>query len=323
MMTGRNEDLIPRPTWSRRPATIGLALGSGVARGWAHIGVLRALEREGIQPDIICGTSIGAVVGGGYVAGKLDHVESWARAMTQRKLFRFLDIGLGTGGLLQGNKLASELQGELGDLEIQHLGRRFVAVATELATGHEIWLRQGNMVESMRASYALPGIFAPVKVDGRWLIDGALVNPVPVSTCRAFGARLVIAVNLNADIFGMGTVRKGDRLENDEEMETENAEAHSLLAGAAMSSRLALRQLLGTTKGTPGLTTVMFGAFNIVQDRLARSRLAGDPPDVLVTPQVAHMGLLDFHRADESIKLGELAMNAAMPMIQEALKVLN
>lgn len=316
-------ELLPRPTWSRRPATIGLALGSGVAKGWAHIGVLRALEREGIQPDIVCGTSIGAVVGGGYVAGKLDHVEAWARAMTQRRLFRFLDFGVGTGGLLQGSKLASELQNELGDLEIQHLGRRFLAVTTELATGHEIWLRQGNMVEAMRASYALPGIFAPVKVEGRWLIDGALVNPVPVSTCRAFGARLVIAVNLNSDIFGMGTVRKGDRLESEEELDAENASARSLLAGARMSNRLALRQLLGTSKGAPGLSTVMFGAFNIVQDRLARSRLAGDPPDVLVTPQVSHIGLLDFHRAQESIKLGELAMRQAMPMIHEALKVLN
>ena len=316
-------DLIPRPTWARRPATIGLALGSGVARGWAHIGIIRALEREGIQPDIICGTSIGAVVGGSYVAGKLDNVEEWARAMTQRRLFRFLDFGIGSGGLLQGKKLAAELNDALGDLEIQHLGRRFVAVTTELATGHEIWLRQGHMVEAMRASYALPGIFTPVKVEGRWLIDGALVNPVPVSTCRAFGARLVIAVNLNADIFGMGTVRKGDRLESDEELDAENAEARSMLAGARLSNRMAMRQLLGTTKGTPGLTTVMFGAFNIVQDRLARSRLAGDPPDVLVNPPVAHVGLLDFHRAEESIKLGEQAMVEAIPMIHEALSVLN
>lgn len=316
-------DLIPRPTWARRPATIGLALGSGVARGWAHIGIIRALEREGIQPDIICGTSIGAVVGGSYVAGKLDNVEEWARAMTQRRLFRFLDFGIGSGGLLQGKKLAAELNDALGDLEIQHLGRRFVAVTTELATGHEIWLRQGHMVEAMRASYALPGIFTPVKVEGRWLIDGALVNPVPVSTCRAFGARLVIAVNLNADIFGMGTVRKGDRLESDEELDAENAEARSMLAGARLSNRMAMRQLLGTTKGTPGLTTVMFGAFNIVQDRLARSRLAGDPPDVLVNPPVAHIGLLDFHRAEESIRLGEQAMVEAMPMIHEALSVLN
>lgn len=316
-------DTLPRPTWSRRPATIGLALGSGIARGWAHIGVLRALEQAGIQPDIICGTSIGAVVGGNYVAGKLDEVEKWARDMTQRRMFRFLDIGLGSGGLLRGKRLATELSNELGSLEIQQLDRRFVAVTTELATGHEIWLRQGNLVEALRASYALPGIFSPVRVDGRLLIDGALVNPVPVSTCRAFGARLVIAVNLNTDIFGFGTVRKGDRLETEQELTEDDPAIGSLLAGARVSSRIALRQLLGSAKGMPGLTTVMFGAFNIVQDRLARSRLAGDPPDILVTPSVAHISLLDFHRAEEAIMIGEKAMRDALPQIQEALNVLN
>jgi NTE family protein len=316
-------DRLPRPTWSRRPATIGLALGSGIARGWAHIGVLRALEVAGIQPDIICGTSIGAVVGGGYVAGKLNEVEEWARAMTQRRMFRFLDIGLGSGGLLQGKKLASELNNEMGSMEIQQLDRRFVAVSTELATGHEIWLREGNLVEALRASYALPGIFTPVRIDGRLLVDGALVNPVPVSTCRAFGARLVIAVNLNTDIFGLGTVRKGDRLESEKELSEDDPAIGSLLAGARISSRVALRQLLGSARGMPGLTTVMFGAFNIVQDRLARSRLAGDPPDVLVTPSVSHISLLDFHRAEEAIMMGEKAMQDALPQIQEALRVLN
>jgi NTE family protein len=316
-------DRLPRPTWSRRPATIGLALGSGIARGWAHIGVLRALEAAGIQPDIICGTSIGAVVGGGYVAGKLNEVEEWARAMTQRRMFRFLDIGLGSGGLLQGKKLASELNNEMGSMEIQQLDRRFVAVSTELATGHEIWLREGNLVEALRASYALPGIFTPVRIDGRLLVDGALVNPVPVSTCRAFGARLVIAVNLNTDIFGLGTVRKGDRLESEKELSEDDPAIGSLLAGARISSRVALRQLLGSARGMPGLTTVMFGAFNIVQDRLARSRLAGDPPDVLVTPSVSHISLLDFHRAEEAIMMGEKAMQDALPQIQEALRVLN
>lgn len=316
-------DTIPRPTWSSRPATIGLALGSGIARGWAHIGVIRALEKAGIRPDIICGTSIGAVVGGTYVAGKLDRIEEWARGMTQRRLFKFLDLGLTGGGLLSGQKLAAELNNALGMQEIQSLERRFVAVTTELATGHEIWLRQGHVVEAMRASYALPGIFTPVKIEGRWLVDGALVNPVPVSTCRAFGARLVIAVNLNADIFGMGTIRKGDRLETATELDEENSEARTLIAGAGRTSRFALRQLLSTAKGAPGLTTVMFGAFNIVQDRLARSRLAGDPPDVLVNPPVAHIGLLDFHRAAETIALGEEAMRQMLPTIKEALDVLN
>ena len=313
-----------RPNWFSRPAPIGLALGSGVARGWAHIGVLRALERAGIRPDIIAGTSIGAVVGGCYAAGKLHPLEEWATGLTQSRLFRFLDIRLGSSGLIAGNRLADELTDKLGDLEIQHLSQRFIAIATELATGHEIWLREGNLVENLRASYALPGIFNPVRVHNHWLIDGALVNPVPVSVCRAFGARLVIAVNLNADSFGKGTFADAEHLRHDED-ENENAEEggfRALLSAAKRPDRLLLRQLFGVGNSAPGLTDVMFASLNIIQDRLARSRLAGDPPDITINPQVAHVGLVEFHRARELIDLGEEAMEAAIPTVRDALSFL-
>ncbi len=311
-----------RPNWFSRPAPIGLALGSGVARGWTHIGVLRALERAGIRPDIIAGTSIGAVVGGCYAAGKLNQLEEWARGLTQSRLFRFLDIRLGSSGLIAGNRLADELTEKLGDLESQHLSQRFIAIATELATGHEIWLREGNLVENLRASYALPGIFNPVKVHNHWLIDGALVNPVPVSACRAFGARLVIAVNLNADSFGKGTFADAEHLHHNETEEDEDSGFRSLLSGANRPDRLLLRQLFGVGNSAPGLTDVMFASLNIIQDRLARSRLAGDPPDVTINPQVAHVGLMEFHRATELIELGEEAMEAALPTVQDALSFL-
>lgn len=311
-----------RPNWFSRPAPIGLALGSGVARGWAHIGVLRALERANIRPDIIAGTSIGAVVGGCYAAGKLSALEEWAAGLTQSRLFRFLDIRLGSSGLIAGNRLADELTGTLGDLEIQHLSQRFIAIATELATGHEIWLREGNLVENLRASYALPGIFNPVKVHNHWLIDGALVNPVPVSVCRAFGARLVIAVNLNADSFGKGSFTDAEHLRNEEDDREEEGGFRSLLSAAKRPDRLLLRQLFGVGNSAPGLTDVMFASLNIIQDRLARSRLAGDPPDVTINPQVAHVGLVEFHRAQELIDLGEEAMEAAMPTVRDALSFL-
>lgn len=312
-----------RPNWFSQPAPIGLALGSGVARGWAHIGVLRALERAEIRPDIIAGTSIGAVVGGCYAAGKLPQLEDWAANLTQSRLFRFLDIRLGSSGLIAGNRLADELTDKLGDLEIQHLSQRFVAIATELATGHEIWLREGNLVENLRASYALPGIFNPVRVHNHWLIDGALVNPVPVSVCRAFGARLVIAVNLNADSFGKGTFTDAEHLRHEEE-EDDSKESgfKSLIAAAKRPDRLLLRQLFGVGNSAPGLTDVMFASLNIIQDRLARSRLAGDPPDVTINPQVAHVGLMEFHRAKELIALGEEAMEAAIPTVRNALSFL-
>ena len=186
--------------------TIGLALGGGAARGFAHIGVMHALAAHGIVPDVIVGTSIGAVVGGCFAAQQLDTLEQWARSLNVRSVMKYLDINLSGSGLISGNHLAKNLEAGLRDTRIDELPTRFAAIATEFNTGHEIWLTRGRMVEALRASYALPGIFPPVKIGGRWLVDGALVNPVPVSAARALGARLVIAVNLNSDLFGRGTI---------------------------------------------------------------------------------------------------------------------
>src|SRR5215470_10387539 len=185
---------------------IGMALGGGSARGWAHIGVLRALNAEGIHPDIIAGTSIGAVVGGCYVAGELGALEQFARELTRRKVLGFLDFNFSGSGLINGQRLCDILDRQLKGIAIEAMEKRFVAVATEIGTGHEIWLSSGRLVDAMRASYALPGIFRPVAINGRWLFDGALVNPVPVSVCRALGARYVIAVNVNWDTAGRGTI---------------------------------------------------------------------------------------------------------------------
>ena len=188
---------------SRRPL-IGLVLGGGAARGFAHIGILRALLERGIVPDVVVGTSIGAAVGGAYVTGHLDAFEDWARSLQPRSVLSYLDIQLNGSGLIGGGKLAAELEQSIGRRLIEDLPLKFAAIATEVATGHEIWLTHGRLVEAIRASYALPGIFSPVMIGDRWLVDGALVNPVPVSAARALGAEIVIAVNLNADNFGHG-----------------------------------------------------------------------------------------------------------------------
>ncbi len=178
---------------------VGLALGSGVARGWAHIGVLRALVRAGITPDIVCGTSIGALIGGVYLAGRIDALEAWARRLNKVRLGRLFDLQFGNGGLIAGRRILQVFDRELREQTIQDLPRRFACVTTEFGTGHEIWLQSGNLLDAARASYAVPGLFPPIYLDGRWLFDGALVNPVPVSVCRALGARIVIAVNLNTE----------------------------------------------------------------------------------------------------------------------------
>ncbi|MCH9809344.1 MAG: patatin-like phospholipase family protein [Alphaproteobacteria bacterium] len=301
---------------------IGLALGGGAARGWSHIGVLRALEDAGIRPDVIAGTSIGAVVGGCYSAGHLDDIESFARDLTVRRIWNFLDFNLAGTGLITGGRLTDRLLEAMGDLAIEDLETAFTAVATEIGTGHEIWLSKGALANAIRASYALPGIFKPVKINGRWLFDGALVNPVPISVCRAMGAKYVIAVNLNFDISARGTLAPqvdgdaGTNLDFDNDLVPEPAEK-----GGFNARRLLHRQLFGRAENVPGISTVMVEAFNIVQDRIARSRLAGDPPDSMISPRLHGINLFDFHRAGELIEHGRRAAEREIETIKQELAI--
>ncbi|MDE0943433.1 MAG: patatin-like phospholipase family protein [Alphaproteobacteria bacterium] len=296
---------------------IGLALGSGVGRGWAHIGVLKGLTKAGIESDVIAGTSIGALVAGVHLAGRMDALEHWACSLNRMRIMRYLDLSMQSGGILGGKRLERLLKDNLGDLAIEHLPKPFITVATELVTGHEIWLRQGPLIDALRASYALPGIFPPVELEGRQLVDGALVNPVPVSVCRAMGARLVIAVNLNADMLGSERAQMAKMAQSG----NGNSNGNGLPSlpgnfGAGVLDNLFRRD------GAPSMFNVMASALNILQDRLGRSRLAGDPPDVTIAPQVGHIGLLDFDCAEELIKLGEEAVERSLPVLEEALTVL-
>jgi NTE family protein len=304
---------------AERP-TIGLALGGGGARGFAHIGVIRCLLEHGIEPDIIVGTSIGAIIGGCYACGRLDLIEQWARGLTRRGILGYLDISLTGGGLIGGGKLAARLEAQLGDTMIEQLPIRFATIATEVGTGHEIWLTRGRMVDAIRASYALPGIFPPVFLDGRWLVDGALVNPVPVSAARVLGARLVIAVNLNADVFGRSMIMTGEGEEPQPQPDDPAPEARGLRAMFGIERALK-RQFVGGAR-RPSIPTVMVDAFNIMQDRIARARLAGDPPDVMINPRLGHVGWFDFHRAHEAIEAGSRVAERAMDEISEAIAAL-
>lgn len=275
---------------------IALALGGGCARGWAHIGALRALDEAGIEISMIAGTSIGALVGGCYLAGKLDQLEEFARSLTKRRIFGLLDINFGGNGLFGGMRLDARLREHLAGVRFEDLPKPFVCVASEIRTGHEIWLSSGSLITAMRASYALPGVFEPVTCNGRVLVDGALVNPVPVSVCRAFEQPLVVAVNLTYDNFGRAAVIRHSAGELLIEQDASPA-ARFNAESRAKESRL-------------GVTGVMVEAFNIIQDRISRARLAGDPPDMSLQPKLGHIGLTDFHRADESIQLGYEAAKA-------------
>ncbi|MFM2281631.1 MAG: hypothetical protein RLZZ444_3862 [Pseudomonadota bacterium] len=264
---------------------IALALGGGAARGWAHIGVLRALDEEGIEIGMIAGTSIGALVGGCYMAGKLDELENFARSLTMRRIAALLDFTIGGGGLFGGMRLTKRMQEHLDGIAIGDLNRPFVAVAAEIRTGHEVWIDSGSLITALRASYALPGIFEPIRCNNRILVDGALVNPVPVSVCRAYEQPLVVAVNLHYDHYGRSAVVKHHAavqpLEKQFERDGDREKPSHI-----------------------GMTGVMVEAFNIIQDRISRARLAGDPPDLALQPRLADIGLSEFHRASEAIDRG-------------------
>ncbi|MBE0614560.1 MAG: patatin-like phospholipase RssA [Burkholderiales bacterium] len=303
-------------TSTRRKPRIGLALGSGSARGWAHVGVIRALESAGIRPDLVCGTSIGALVGAAYVAGELAAFEQWLVGLGIRDVLGLLDVRM-SGGMIKGERLVKFLNKHFIDRPIEELPMPFGAVATALDTGTEVWLREGSTIEAVRASIALPALFRPVVHEGRVLVDGALVNPVPVSLARAMGADLVIAVDLSSDVLGR-------RLRAEPEAEAPAAEISEW--------RRKLQERLSTLMPAkedddeddaprlPSILEVVATSINIMQVRVTRSRMAGDPPDAIVSPRLSHLGLLDFHRAKEAIEAGEFAVQSALPSLNALLK---
>ena len=298
---------------------IGLALGSGAARGFAHIGVLEALEEEGIRPDIVAGCSIGAFVGAAHLKGRLDKLSEWAEALTWRDVVRLLDISLSGGGLFAG-ELIERLMTELGiDGDIEDFDRPFAAIATDYVTGREEWLREGAVGKAVRASISLPGILAPVELDGDWYVDGGLVNPVPVSACRALGANFIIAVNLNGDLVGRRRApQRPDR--NDAWHEELVEQAIAVLPAAwRQGASQAVRDFLAAEPPKPAYFDVLANSINIMQDRITRSRLAGEPPHVMIAPRLAALGPFDFDQARLAIEEGRERTREALPEIRRGL----
>ncbi len=289
---------------------VGVALGGGAARGWAHLGVLAALESEGVRPDVISGCSIGALVGAAYASGKLAELTKWTESLDWQGVVSMLDIGL-KGGLIRGDKVIQYCARHFMASDFQRLSMPFACVATELESGREVWLRQGKVADAVRASIALPGLISPVMRDGRVLVDGGLVNPVPVSLCRAMGADIVIAVDVGTDLVGRTRRRKSP---------------HDL-SPDSWSQRLLSMVGLGNGNGSeggeelnlPSLATILTSSINIMQMRIARSRLAGEPADVLITPRVAQLSIMDFDHAAEAIAEGRAAVERARPALRHML----
>ncbi|MBI5646924.1 MAG: patatin-like phospholipase RssA [Ignavibacteriae bacterium] len=283
----------------QRRMRVGLALGSGSARGWAHIGVIRALEQAGIRPDVVCGTSIGALVGAAYAAGELDRFEQWVCGLSFKDVIAFMDVGL-SGGLLKGERLMEFFRKHFADRPLETLTPTFAAVATSLNSGAEVWMRHGSTLNAVRASIALPGLFTPVLWDGEVVVDGGLVNPVPVSLARAMGADVVIAVDLSSDILNRSHRESGPR--DDSVLESANwfKKMQNNLAAIIPAQSDSEHRM-------PSTLDVLATSINIMQVRISRSRMAGEPPEISVMPRLSHLGLLDYHRAQEAIDEGRSA----------------
>jgi NTE family protein len=296
---------MPSHTFGRRP--LGIVLGSGSARGWAHIGVIRQLVAMGIELDIVCGTSVGALVGAAYVIDKLDAMESWALGITSRNMVRYLDLSMILGGgFIGGRRLMNFLRSQFGDARIEDLPKRFGAVATDLKTGGEVWLTSGPIWDAVRASIALPGIITPSHLNGQWLVDGGVVNPVPVSLCRSMGAETVIAVDLNADIVGRHFTEKRRVVKEAPQTRTEAKLLHKM--------RIRLKERIPVS--APGLFDVLAGSLNIMQHQITRDRMEDHTPEVAIAPQLAQIGLLEFDRAREAMAEGKASVRAAADVLR-------
>jgi NTE family protein len=293
---------------------LGIALGGGSARGWAHIGVLRALAQEGIAPDYLAGCSIGAMVGAAFAAGRIEKLETWALSLDWKRIVKLLDIGL-RGGLIKGERLLDFFHGQFVECQFSDLSIPFATVATDLASGREIWLREGKVSDAVRASCTVPGLIKPALHEGRYLIDGGVVNPVPVSLCRAMGADVVIAVSLGSEVCGP-FMREYQAAAAPQQNRNRLVEMllprHRDEPGAADES---------DTPARPSMLETVLGAIDIMQARIARSRLAGEPPDVLLTPHLGQMGSYEYHRAAPAIDEGRDAVARMLPTIGHALGV--
>ena len=297
---------------------IGLALGSGSSRGWSHIGIIKGLKKKGLEPSVICGASVGAMIGASYLSGRLDELERWVRASTKMDVLRFFEIKPTNSGLVNVTRFHQFLTDYVApeDLEIEALKIPFAAVSTDLETGREMWFSKGRLIDAVRASMAMPGLFPPVRYDSRWLVDGGLVDPVPVGACRALGADLVIAVNLNDNIVGKH-LRKTIVVD-----EPPKQESQGMLASIRQTAREYSNSIFPAAAAedeAPGLFYAIANSINIFQDRITRSRLAGDPAEILFTPRLSHIGMLDFHRAAEAIAEGEAVVERVYPEIDRAL----
>lgn len=276
---------------------VSLVLGSGGAKGLAHIGVIRWLEEHGFEVASVSGSSIGALVGGIYAAGKLDEFESWVRAITKADMVTLMDISWGRGGLIKGDKIINTLTKLVGEQMIEELPISFTAVATDIRGEREVWLNSGSLFQAIRASISLPMFFTPVQMDGLTLIDGGVLNPVPIAPTFGDKTDLTIAVNLGAVVQEeTAAPRKSVHVEKEDDLDLQE-KVSRFFKGFQKTDAAPRRRDWSAYE-------IANQAFDAMQSSLARQKLAVYPPDLVVEVARNACGTLEFNRASEMIDLG-------------------
>lgn len=297
-----------------RKSKIGLALGAGAAKGWAHIGVINALKKMGIEIDVVAGCSVGSLVGAAYASDHLAAMERWVRSFKYWDVIRLMDFSWRRSGLLRGERVFNAVNEIIEVQDIADCTLPFGSVVTNLTTGRELWLTEGDIKQAIRASCSMPGLFSPVWFEGYWLVDGAVVNPVPISLARALGADRVIAVDLQHDAH----LIQQDILSAQVSFEDKSAD----LPGSWHERLKARITSLSSnpTKNAPSALEIMSTSIQVLENRLKLNRMAGDPPDVLIQPYCPQISMLDFHRADEAIAAGQLAVEKCEEQLHHLIK---
>jgi len=297
----------------RKKQKIGLALGSGSARGWAHIGVIEALTEAGVEIDYVAGTSIGAVVGAVFAAGNLDQLKEVVLQLDWKQILGFLGVVFPKSGLIDGAKVSDFIRHHVQEKMIEDLSLPFSAVSTNLNDGRQVVIRDGDLIEAVRASISTPGIFTPVKQNGMILVDGGLVNPVPVNVARSMGADLVIAVDLNSDIVSKRGARTQDPFTS---RDRNSGTSFVRIAGSKVLNELNKKAASFRTQAIhqvgqwlsrdpmPNIFEVLLESITIMEAQIAMTRLALDPPDLLIQPNLGHIRFMEFNRAQEAIHAG-------------------
>lgn len=317
---------------------IGLALGSGASRGWAHIGVIQALEELGVQIDVIAGCSIGSYVGAAYASGKLAPLTEWVNSLTEWQVLALMGVGLHRGGLVSGQKVFQALQDNFSFETFEQLHKPLGVVATDLYSGREVNFYQGAIIDAVRSSCAIPGLFPPVSHQDSWLVDGGVVNPVPVNLCRHMGADIVIAVSLNADFRPQAPeinqqVHEQNQQKTNDFFSKSQAQIQQWFKSDGVKNKsdpdddpelvaASTSTVISTKKSSaPSMIGVMSSSLDILQARVARSRLAGEPPDILIEPQLQAFSMMEFYRAQELIEEGRNSVTRIAEQIRYQLRL--